>query len=147
MVAGFVHRIHRACSTWNNFHESLLKAKCILERNQYPPDFYEPIIQKALDKILNAEDTHNKNENVNNTEKQNGDESSDAEAQEPIRKKLVFFEYRGKVTDDYCRALKKIDVPCQPVLTLRKLKTVLPSLKPAVNKPVRSHTVYQITCP
>ena len=61
VVAGFVHRIHRACSTWNNFHESLLKAKCILER-QYPPDFYEPIIQKALDKILNADDTLNDNE-------------------------------------------------------------------------------------
>ena len=147
VVAGFVHRIHRACSTWNNFHESLLKAKCILERNQYPPDFYEPIIKKAIDKILNADDTLNDNEKDNSNEKQNGDESSDAEAQEPIRKKLVFFEYRGKVTDDYCRALKKIDAPCQPVLTLQKLKTVLPSLKPAVDKPVRSHTVYQITCP
>ena len=96
---------------------------------------------------LNADDTHNESENVNNTEKQNGDESSDAETQEPFRKKLVFLEYRGKVTDDYCRALRKINAPCQPVLTLRKLKTVLPSLKPAVDKPVRSHTVYQITCP
>ena len=118
-----------------------------MERNQYPPDFYEPIIQKALDKILNADDTLNDNEKDNSIEKQNGDESSDAEAQEPIRKKLVFLEYRGKVTDDYCRALRKIEAPCQPVLTLRKLKTVLPSLKPAVDKPVRSHTVYKISCP
>ena len=66
---------------------------------------------------------------------------------EPIRKRLVFIEYRGKVTDDYCRALRKIDAPCQPVLTLRKLKTVLPSLKSAVEKRVRSHIVYRITCP
>ena len=41
-----------------------------------------------------------------------------AEAQEPIGKKFVFFEYHGKVTDDYCRALKKIDTSCQPVFTL-----------------------------
>ena len=37
--AGFVHRIHRVCSTWENYHTSLQKAKCILEQNQYPPDF------------------------------------------------------------------------------------------------------------
>ena len=55
VVAGFVYRIHRACSTWKNFHVSLEKAKCILERNQYPPDFYEPVIQKALEKIVSAE--------------------------------------------------------------------------------------------
>ena len=50
-----------------------------------------------------------------------------AEDPEPIRKKLVFFEYYGKVTDDFCRALKKIDALCQPFLTLGKLKPVLPS--------------------
>ena len=30
VVAGFVHRIYRACSTWINFHTSLEKAKTIL---------------------------------------------------------------------------------------------------------------------
>ena len=68
MVAGFAHRIHTA-STWNNCHESLLKAKCILERNQYPTDFYEPIVQKALDKILNVDDTLNDNEEDNSIQK------------------------------------------------------------------------------
>ena len=38
VVSGFVHRIFRACSTWNLFHESLEKAKKILERNQFPAD-------------------------------------------------------------------------------------------------------------
>ena len=118
-----------------------------MEHIQYLPDSHEPIIQKALDKILNAGDTHNENENVDNTVKQNRDKSSDTEPQETIRKKLYFFEYRGKVTDDFCRALKRIDAPCRPVLTLRKLNTVLPTLEPAVDKPVRSHTAYQIICP
>ena len=31
VVSGFVHRIHRACSSWHYFHESLEKAKRILE--------------------------------------------------------------------------------------------------------------------
>ena len=35
-TCGLVHRIYRACSTWKNFHESLIKAKMILENNQYP---------------------------------------------------------------------------------------------------------------
>ena len=36
-ICGLVHSIHRACSTWKNFHKSLIKAKMILENNQYPP--------------------------------------------------------------------------------------------------------------
>ena len=44
VVLGFVHRIYRECSTWENFHDSLTKAKKLLERNQYPPEFYDPII-------------------------------------------------------------------------------------------------------
>lgn len=35
----------------------------------------------------------------------------------------------------------------QPIVTLRKLKTTLPSLKPAVKKELRSRVVYKITCP
>ena len=48
VVSGFVYRIHRACSNWEHFHTSLEKAKRILERNQYPPDFYEPIIENIV---------------------------------------------------------------------------------------------------
>ena len=139
VVEGFIYRIHRACSTWRNFHVSLEKAKGILERNQYPPAFYEPLIQKALDKIVGSAGGESISERSKPEDHANTNES--------ISKQLVFIEYRGKVTDDYCRALRKINAPCQPVLTLRKLKTVMPSLKPAVDKRVRNHIVYRITCP
>ena len=139
VVAGFVHRIYRACSSWANFHSSLEKAKCILESNQYPPDFYEPVIQKAIAKCLNVEEERNSDEHAQRAE----GESANA----PVSKRLIFIEYRGKITEDYCRSLRKINAPCQPVLTLRKLKTVMPSLKPAVDKPVRNHIIYRITCP
>ena len=49
---GFVHRIYRACSDWNAFHESLERAKKILQKNQYPEVFYEPIISETLTKII-----------------------------------------------------------------------------------------------
>ena len=142
VVAGFVHRIYRACSSWENFHTSLEKAKYILEQNQYPPDFYEPVIQKALEKVLNIEGV--REQATANLAEPAEDEVSTSE---PPRKRLIFLEYRGKVTEDYCRALLKVGAPCQPVLTLRKLKTVMPSLKPAVDKRVRNHIVYRITCP
>ena len=68
------------------------------------------------------------------TTDQNEDEQS-------IRKKLIFIEYRGKITENFVRALRKTKAPCQPVMTLRKLKTVMPSLKPKIEKRVRSHIV------
>ena len=34
VMQGFVYRIYRACNSWKKFHESLIKAKDILERNQ-----------------------------------------------------------------------------------------------------------------
>ena len=56
-------------------------------------------------------------------------------------------EYRGNVTDNFIKQLKKCDAPVQPIVTLRKLKTILPSLKPAVKKELRSGVIYQISCP
>ena len=138
VVAGFVYRIHRACSTWQHFHDSLIKAKYILEKNQYPPQFYEPIIRKALEKIINPNDNELKEDTKIN---ENGTELTS------VAKKLIFVQYRGHVTDDYCRSLNKCNAPCQPVLTLRKLRTVMPTLKATIDKPLRSHVVYKISCP
>ena len=64
-----------------------------------------------------------------------------------IPKQLFFIQYRGKVSEDLARSLHKINAPCTVVMILRKLKTVLPSLKPAVEKLLRSDVVYCITCP
>ena len=33
VIQSFVYQIYRACSSWKKFHESLIKAKDILERN------------------------------------------------------------------------------------------------------------------
>ena len=59
----------------------------------------------------------------------------------------MLIQYRGKSSEDYARALHKIEAPCNVVMTIRKLKTVLPSIKPSVDKMLKSGVVYQITCP
>ena len=57
------------------------------------------------------------------------------------------LQYRGRITDNVVRRLKSCQIPIRTIITLRKLKTALPSLKPAVPKPMQSRLVYEITCP
>ena len=131
VVSGFVHRIYRACSNWILFHESLEKAKKILEKNQYSPAFYEPIIEETLTNLVSGEG-----------------EKKDLDKEKTSSKKIMLkIQYRGKASEDYARALHKIEAPCNVVMTLRKLKTVLPTIKPTVDKMLKSKVVYQITCP
>ena len=135
VVSGFVYRIHRACSSWSLFHESLEKAKRVLERNQYPPAFYEPIINQTLEAIISTPESP-PSESIPSQSPEKSDKAHE-----------LRIQYRGKCTEDYARALHKINAPCVIVMTLRKLKTVLPSLKPSVEKMLRSGVVYEITCP
>ena len=135
VVQGFVHRVFRACSSWSLFHESLEAAKTILEKNQYPPDFYEPIIKETLEKLVNRTNETN-NEVPNNKEKEKVSE-----------KHMMFLQYRGAITGKYIKKLKEKGVSVQPVITLQKIKYVLPSLKPSIGKDIKSRVVYKVTCP
>ena len=99
MVSGFIYRIHRACSSWNLFHESLGKEKRILECNQYPPAFYEPIIKQALDTIIGAS---------------TGPSPDSQLAENQRSEKLpIMVQYRGKCTENYARAQNKCPM-CSP---------------------------------
>ena len=98
----------------------------MLENNQYPPSFYYPIIEQTLNKIREP------------------DVSTEEQAEEEVEKKMIFLQYRGKITDNFER--KYINAPCKTITTIRKIKTVLPSLKATVDKALRSGLVYKITC-
>ena len=56
VVSGFVYHIYRACSDWTRFDTSLQSTKKVLEQNQYPPAFYQPIIKQAINNILSSSD-------------------------------------------------------------------------------------------
>ena len=84
-----------------------------MECNQYPPAFYEPFIEKSLTKIIERKESDtNKLDEENQTETTN---------------RMIFVEYREKITDDYERSLRKCNAPCTVVMTLKKLRTILPS--------------------
>ena len=75
VVPGLVHRIHKACSTWKQFHESLQKGKKILENNQYPKSFYETIVSRTLTKIIeNDQKKVNENDEAVEEKKDENDE-------------------------------------------------------------------------
>ena len=58
-----------------------------------------------------------------------------------------YLSYRGKLTDPLATSFRKLNAPCKVIMTSRKIKTCLPSLKPRVSKMLRGNVVYQITCP
>jgi len=60
---------------------------------------------------------------------------------------ILRLQYRGRETDNLIRQLSKVSVPIRPVLTLRKLNTIMPSLKPSVPLSLQSRVVYHIECP
>ena len=133
VVSGIVYRVFNACSNWSNFDAGLKKAKKILENNQYPPSFYNAIIEKALNNIIKKEDKLSETENEN-------------KEQEP-ETRMIFIQYRGRVTDKFENALKRLKAPCKFIATLKKTKTCLPSLKQPVEKSLKSRVVYHISCP
>ena len=53
-----------------------------------------------------------------------GEPKLDPESDED--KKMVFIEYRGKITDQYVKNLISTGAPIKPIITLRKIKTALP---------------------
>ena len=130
VVIGVVYRIFYACSTWLNFHTSLQKTKDILRNNQYLESFYDPIIKRTINKLIEPIDKPSK-------------EEKDDEK----KLKTIFIQYRGKLTEKFVSSLNKIQAPCKMILTIRKTKSVLPSLKTTVEKSLKSGIVYKITCP
>ena len=54
---------------------------------------------------------------------------------------IFIVQYRGKNSEHFARALHRVNAPCTIMMTLRKLKSVLPSLKP------RMPFVLRIDCP
>ena len=78
-----------------------------------------------------------------NCKNEEGDKNDE---EDEVDEKMVFIGYRGKVLDSFESSLKKLKVPCKIIFTSKKLKMDLPSLKPPVEKCLKSRVVYKICC-
>ena len=151
MVISFVHRIYRACSSWSNFHSGITEAIEILKNNQYPLDFIQPIINSTLNSILGCTNDINSSMNSSFEDSDSSFISLDSNACrfkfEEKEKFLFFINYRGKLTDKLALSFKKLNAPCKVVMTMKKVKFSLPSLKPFVPDMLKNNVVYKIECP
>ena len=126
VIQAFVYRIYRACSSWKKFHKSLIKAKDILKWNQKPPIFMNLLFWLQLKRLLN----HAIRKLI-----------TMMETTKIHQQKLVNLQYRALPTDNFIKQLKRSKAPIQPVVTLRKQKTFLPSLKPNVKEEFSRHMI------
>ena len=87
----------------------------MLEKNQYPLQFYEPIFRETLNKII---EKHMKQDtNTKTTEK-------------AAKKRILFvMQNRGNKKAVFSKPLRKM-ANISVIFTTRQKKTALPSLKP-----------------
>ena len=52
VLRSLVYRVFYSCSNWKLFHGSLERAKALLESNQYPESFFNPIFHDTLDTLI-----------------------------------------------------------------------------------------------
>ena len=71
-------------------------------------------------------------------------EKEKEENEEEVENKLIFLAYRGKVSEKFESSLRRIKAPVKVIFVLKKLKTLLPSLKPDVEKAYKSGVVYKL---
>ena len=62
-------------------------------------------------------------------------------------KMLFSIQFHGPETLNFMKKLINNYVPIIPVYTTKKLRYVMPSLKPRIEKDMRSQVVYMIKCP
>ena len=146
VVISFIYRIFRSCSSWNNFHDGLNAARIILNKNQYPSSLVEDIIKNTLNNLLSVPKDDNASE-ISDTSESSIDSNAYL-VQVANKDKFKFFiNYRGKPTEQLARSFKKLNAPCNVIMTTKKMKFELPSLKPLVPRMLQSNVVYQISCP
>ncbi len=144
VVQSFVHRIYRCCSSWEQVTSSLQRAKDVLDKNQYPAEFYEPIIGETINKIQASINQQN------NTETQDAappHSTAPPQVTAPSPKHMMKVQYRGAITDKFVKTLYEAHAPVVAVITLRKIRTFISPLKVKVPDEIASRVVYKITCP
>ena len=92
---------------------------------------------------MKPESETNEEDEDENSENDDDDDTIVTQNIDEKDKFKVFIQYRGKSSDHFANSLHKCQAPCRVIMTLRKLKTVMPSLKPPVEKVLRSGVIYK----
>ena len=121
IIQGTIHRLFRATSNWEAFHEALTKNEEIWERNHNPRHWVGNIVKDTINQLRRKEQRKRHRYNAGVAVKQ----------QENTEKKQFVLQYRGNISNEFVEKLNKIH-PVQTIFTTRKLKSCLPSLSLAL---------------
>ena len=91
IIEGTIYGILNATSTWENFTEGMKRAAETWEKNQYPPQFYQPILRQTLDKILNGKTISH----------------SERSICERGKNMPLILQYRGDKSDQFAKKLRR----------------------------------------
>ena len=135
ILQGTIHRLFRANSNWEAFHEALTKNEEFWERNQYPRHWVGNIVTDTINQLRMKEQRkgHRYNPGVNVKHK------------EKAEKQQFVLQYRGHISNEFIKKLNKIH-PVQTTFTPRKFKSCSPSLKSSFDKDLKSLVAYELTC-
>ena len=103
---------------------TLQKVRTVLQNNNYPKTFYEPIIKNRINKIYNT-----------NEIKQNG----------PTNNKFISLPYIPEITNKIRKVLKPYNINVAEK-SCNSTKHLFTSLKPEVPKTGQANLIYQIDC-
>ena len=117
-----------------------------LKNNQYPSNFVMPIVQKVVDKLVCPENDDCKSD-ITEEIIPEMDANACLYTCEDKDKFLFCVHYRGKPTEKLANSFRRLNAPCKVIMKTKKIKSVLPPLKPTVPKMLRSAVVYKIDCP
>ena len=135
IIQGTIHRLVRATSNWEAFHEALTQNEEIWERNQYPRHWVGNIVKDTFNQLRMKE--HKKGHRYNS--------GVDVKQQENTEKQQFVLQYRGKISNEFVKKLNKIHL-VQTIFNTRKRKSCLHSLKASFDKDLKSNLVYELTC-
>ena len=133
IIQGTIHRLFRATSNWEAFHEALTKNEEIWEHNQYPRHWVGNIVKDTIKQLRMKEQRKGYNAGIAVKQQKNTEQQQFA------------LQYRSNVSNHFVAKLNKIH-PVQTIFTTRKHKSCLPSLKSSFDKDLEPHLVYELTC-
>ena len=85
-----------------------------------------PIIKKTLSKLVCPDDESMVNDSMNESVNKSLDSNECLFNMEEKDKYMFFIQYSGKATEKLAYSFKRLNAPCQVIMTTRKAKTVMP---------------------
>ena len=113
----------------------LKRTKNCWTKNQYPEEWSSKIVNQTLEKIISGG-----KDQLRTKPKEHKKSKTKS-----IEKPTIFLQYRGKLTQNFARKLKKL-CEFQVVFKTRKLRSCLPTLKSTFDRDLKSQVVYEIKC-